>query len=395
MLDVNEAELSGAGKAMEWRRGDCREVAGQVARTLVAKVRAPIAAALLTLCAAHGGAQPLNLGSAQLPQADGGSTILFYPTSASETAITAGPFQLSWASDAQPQRGNGRLVVISHGSGGSPWVHADLARTLVERGFVVAIPQHSGDNYLDPSSPGPESWAKRPREVSTAIDQIANDRRLSPILSLDAVGVFGGSAGGHTALSLAGGEWSPARFRDHCMRHIEEDFSSCVGFTTLLRGDRLDGLKLWLARRIISMRFSDDTVQRHFDPRVKAAIAMVPFAADFVPESLAEPRVALGLVVASRDVNQIPAFHVEAVLKACEPRCHLILRLQEAGHGAMLSPLPPLAKGSIADHLLGDPPAFDRADALPRLNNRIAEFFEKALLDNQGNPPEHARAGKP
>jgi hypothetical protein len=40
-----------------------------------------------------------------------------------------------------------------------------------------------------------------------------------------------------------------------------------------------------------------------------------------------------------------------------------ILSLQEAGHGAMLYPLPPLEEGTIADRLLGDPPAFDRADA--------------------------------
>ena len=343
-------------------------------------IRALIAIVLSTLCAVQGYAQPLTLALTQLTQADGGTTTVFYPTRASESAVTVGPFQLSWARDAQPEKGNGRLVVISHGSGGSPWVHVDLARTLVARGFVVAIPQHSGDNYLDSSSPGPESWVKRPREVGSAIDQIATDRRLSPILSLDAVGVFGGSAGGHTALSLAGGEWSPARFRDHCMQHIKEDFSSCVGFTTVLRGDGLDGFKVWLAKRIISLRFSDDTVQRNFDERVKASVAMVPFAADFVPQSLAEPRIPLGLVVAAKDVNQIPAFHVEAGRKICEPRCELIMYLKEAGHGAMLSPLPPLEEGTIADRLLGDPPAFDRADALPRLNSRIAEFFEKTLL---------------
>ena len=27
--------------------------------------------------------------------------------------------------------GNGRLVVITHGSGGNPWVHTDLARELL------------------------------------------------------------------------------------------------------------------------------------------------------------------------------------------------------------------------------------------------------------------------
>jgi predicted dienelactone hydrolase len=258
-------------------------------------------------------------------------------------------------------------------------VHVDLARALVARGFVVALPQHAGDNYLDPSDPGPESWIKRPREVSLAIDRVAADARLSAALSLDAVGIFGGSAGGHTALSLAGGAWSPARFRDHCLQHIEEDFSSCVGSITLLNGGGLDGVKLWAAKRVIAWRFSDETLQRHVDPRLKAAVAMVPFAADFVPESLAQPRIALGLVIAAKDVNQIPAFHAEVIRKACVPRCQIIMDLPEAGHGAMLSPMPPLAPGSVASHLLSDPPSFDRGATLPLLQERIADFFVKAL----------------
>ena len=335
---------------------------------------------LIWFVAAPAVAQALNLGFMQLAQADGGSMAVFYPTNAAESPVQQGPFKLSWARDADPASGNGRLVVISHGSGGSPWVHADLARTLVARGFVIALPQHQGDNYLDPSSPGPASWVKRPREVSQAIDRVAGDARLSARLALDAVGVFGGSAGGHTVLSLAGGAWSPARYRDHCLQHLAEDFSSCVGTLTLLRGDGLDGIKRWFARRIIAWRFSDDALQRHVDPRVRAGLAMVPFAADFVPASLAQPRMPLGLISAAKDVNQIPAFHVMAVRKACEPRCEVLMHLTEGGHGAMLSPLPPFEPGSIASHLLSDPPGFDRATTLPILHERIADFFAKWLL---------------
>lgn len=261
--------------------------------TFPSLLRALLLAALTWLLNTASLAQSLNLGLTQLKQTDGGNTTVFYPTSATESQISQGPFKLSWALDSSPARGNGRLIVISHGSGGSPWVHVDLARELVSRGFVVALPQHQGDNHLDPSSPGPDSWIKRPHEVSKAIDLVAKDPRFSAYLALNAIGVFGGSAGGHTVLSLAGGEWSSARFRDHCDRNIEIDFSSCVGFTTLLNGNWIDGLKTWVARRIISWRFSSDTVHRYVDPRVKASVAMVPFAADFAPESLAEPRVAL------------------------------------------------------------------------------------------------------
>ena len=336
-----------------------------------------VLAALFTLTA-H--AQSTKLGLTELKQGDGGSTSVFYPTNADESPVTQGPFKLSWARNAPPIRGNGHLIVVSHGSGGSPWVHADLARALVARGFVVAMPQHQGDNYLDPSSPGPESWIKRPLEISRAIDLVSNDSRLSTNLSVERVGVFGGSAGGHTALSLAGGEWSPARFRDHCEQNIEVDFSSCVGFTTLLTGNWLDGVKLWVARRIISWRFSNDGIQRNFDSRVKAVVAMVPFAADFAPETLAEPKVALGLVIAAKDINQVPAFHAEAVGKACELRCEVILHLADAGHGAMLSPMPPLQQGTVSNYLLSDPPLFDRAATIPLINSRVGEFFVKHLL---------------
>ena len=178
---------------------------------------------------------------------------------------------------------------------------------------------------------------------------------------------------------MAGGKWSKRRFRDHCEAHIREDFSSCVGFFTLLKGNWLDGPKLWLAKFVIAARFSDDTVQAGFDPRIKSVVAMVPFAADFDPASLMQPVTSLGLVIAERDINQIPRFHAEAVLAACEPRCEVVMRLPEAGHGAMLAPTPPLELGSVAHHLLSDPANFDRGLLVPQLNSRIADFFLRTL----------------
>ncbi|MFN0097257.1 MAG: alpha/beta hydrolase family protein [Gemmatimonadaceae bacterium] len=324
-------------------------------------------------------AQSPRMGYRRVAQADSGTTTIFYPTLAEEAAVTKGPFRFSWAEDAAPIKGNGRLVVISHGSGGSPWVHTDLARTLVQAGFVVAIPEHAGDNYLDPSEPGPTSWKLRPLEVSRAIDRLEAHPAFSPLIRFDSVGVFGGSAGGHTALTLAGGEWSPRRLRDHCLSHIQRDFSSCVGLTTQLRGNLLDGPKIWVAKLIIRARFGDSTVQRYRDERVRAAIAMVPFAADFALETLKDPAIPLGLIIAERDVNQVPEFHAKAVQVVCQPRCEILAQLTEGGHGAMLSPLPPLEPGSIAERLLSDPPAFNRLKAVPELHDAIAQFFLRRL----------------
>ena len=320
-------------------------------------------------------------GLTELPGLPGdGPVTVFYPSSSADEPVQRGPFQLqlAWQGTATP--GNGRLIVITHGSGGNPWVHTDLARALVAAGFVVALPEHAGDNSKDPSTPGPESWKRRPREVSHAIDTVAQDTRLAPLLVLDKVGVFGGSAGGHTALTLAGGAWSPARFRDHCEAHIADDFSSCVGFITRLHGNILDGLKKWFALAVIRHRFGDDTAYTHQDPRIQAAVASVPFAADFDMATLAHPRIALGLVTAGMDVNQVPRFHSDAVLAACQDRCTHVAHLPDASHGAMLSPMPPLhLLSDVQTALLGDPPGFDRK-VLPEVDARIVAFFAQHLL---------------
>jgi predicted dienelactone hydrolase len=340
---------------------------------------AVIVVSMCSIAQSQPAADPASLGFMQLPQPDGAATTVFYPSAGVEDPVRQGPFNFTWVPDGVPLKGNGRLVVISHGSGGSPWVHVDLARALVRRGFTVAVPLHHGDNYLDPSDPGPVSWRRRPKEVSQAIDLVSHHPAFENQLAMDSVGVFGGSAGGHTALSLAGGLWSDERFKAHCEKYIEQDFSSCVGFATSLNGGIMDPLKIWVARRFIDWRFTDATVHRYRDPRVKAVVSMVPFAADFIPESLAVPAVHLGLVIARKDVNQVPRFHVERIAKACTPRCEVIMDIPEGGHGAMLSPMPPLEPGSVAERLLADPPTFIREEAIVDLNLRIGDFFVHRL----------------
>jgi predicted dienelactone hydrolase len=307
---------------------------------------------------------------------EGGAVAVYYPTDAESRPVTRGPFTLQVAPEGKPKRGNGRLVVVSHGSGGIPWSHTDLARVLVEDGFVVAMPVHHGDNALDPSTPGPESWKRRPLEVSRAIDALGADARFAPLLKLDKVGMFGYSAGGHAALSLAGGRWSPATFRAHCDAHIREDFQSCVGLATQLGGNMLDGFRTTLALWVIRHRFDDASWQTHTDPRIAAIVAAEPFAADFDMASLAAPRVPLALVTLGRDRWLTPKFHSEAVLKACTG-CERLADLPSAGHGAFLSPAPKLS--GLAGELLNDPPGFDRG-ALPEVDRKIAGFFHKRLL---------------
>lgn len=335
-------------------------------------------AALATVAAsaAHAGTGVMTLTGV----AGGGPVTVFYPTAQDDAPVQRGPFHLSLAENAPPTRGNGRLVIVSHGAGGNAWVHSDLARALVAAGFVVAMPEHRGDNARDPAHPGPESWKLRPSEVSHAIDAVAQAPAVAPLLSLDRVGMYGMSAGGHTALTLAGGRWSPAQFRRHCEAHIGDDFPACVGLITRLRGDAFDGMKKTVATGVIRRRFQDEAWYTHRDPRVQAVVAGVPFAADFDVASLAQPAVPLGIVRVAGDRWLAPRFHADAVLQACRPRCELLADLPDAGHGALLSPLPPPERlGPIASELLADPPGFDRT-RMPAVDARIVAFFHSHLL---------------
>jgi predicted dienelactone hydrolase len=335
-------------------------------------------AALFAATAA--GAACAGLGVAELPaRGDDGPVTVFYATAATEVPwlLGHGVLRLSLARDAAPLSGNGRLVVVSHGSGGSPWVHADLARALVQAGYMVAVPRHAGDNHTDDHEPGPASWQRRPAELSRAIDTVAADPRFAALLRLDRVGVYGMSAGGHTALTLAGGRWSPARLAAHCGEHAAADFNACVGLATSLKGNGLDGLKLWLARQVLAWRFgSDATVHQHHDARVAAVVAAVPHAASFDPASLAIPRVPLALATAAGDIWLHPRWHSSVVLAACSG-CEPIEAPPAAGHGAYLSPLPAGLEG-LAGRLLNDPPGFERA-AMAAVDQRIVAFFNRHL----------------
>jgi hypothetical protein len=91
-----------------------------------------------------------------------------------------------------------------------------------------------------------------------------------------------------------------------------------------------------------------------------------------------------------------PVLHAEAVLAACRA-CERVAHLEQGGHGAMLSPLPPGLDGVLGE-MLNDPPGFDRA-ALPDVDRRIVGYFLRTLqVGSEGleaQPPVPPSMGLP
>lgn len=139
-----------------------------------------------------------QVGMTTLP-VQGRPLTLVYPTEVKAHAVDIGPFRLDIAPDAAPTPGRHRLIVMSHGTGGSVEPDHALAAALARAGFVVAQLEHEGDNFRDRRLAGPESFRRRPAEALQAIEALATHPTWSAQLDLSRIGVHGMSAGGVTA----------------------------------------------------------------------------------------------------------------------------------------------------------------------------------------------------
>ena len=300
---------------------------------------------------------------------------VFYLGKGQPTEITRDgvQMQIGWELPEVPSAGKRPLVVLSHGSDGNPWQHSDLAKQLVHAGFVVAAPFHVGDNSRDHDHSTLttwENWRLRPTHVSATIDVMAQSRRW--LVRADRVGVFGMSAGGHTALTMAGGKWSADRFRQHCNQHIREDFQICSEGRGQLKGNWLDWLRMANTLARLNYHMRDETVYGHAEPRVVVVVAEVPVLGEFDMQSLVSSSRAIGVVQALSDQLLNPQIHSGALLRACR-RCVELASVPGAGHLSFLSP-------AVPSEVTTDAPGFDRR-VVTDVHAKVVAFFVRHLFD--------------
>lgn len=264
-----------------------------------------------------------------------------YPAAAAETPQTFGPYTIRAARDAAPAPVHPVVIVISHGTGGTPYVYRDLAAHLARHGFRVLLPEHPRNNRRDNSLGGTAAiLAHRPRHV-TAVLNAAQVRRAA---------IIGHSLGGYTALALAGGK------------------------PTCFANESPDGVA-----RPVSVTP---------DPRVERLVLLAPAAVWFLaPGALASVRLPVLMLTAGNDPHT-PAGHGE-IVKAGLVHAGVHHRvIPNAGHFSFLSPFPPhmVTPAFAPAH---DPPGFDRAAFLGELQHEVLAFLAHTTAPSaEGNQPE-------
>ncbi len=299
----------------------------------------------------------------QVPDEPPFDALVWYPTEAAEIEWHAGEMIVHATHDAAIAAGpRFPVVLLSHGSGGSPLGHRDLAAHLARDGFIVVAPTQIGDSagHTEGREAG-HSLTDRPRQAVKELDTALADPRFAAHVDAARIGMIGFSAGGYTTLVLAGATPDFARTWHYCHDHAEDRGSCGNG----VRGDdptaRLQELAAWQPPR---------------EPRLKAIVLMDPLAIPFDAASLSAVHVpALLFRPASDDYLRAPAN--SATVGAALPQLQQQITVP-GSHFVFLDPCPP----ELAERLPAickDAPGIDRVAIHRDIEVQISEFLRRSL----------------
>jgi predicted dienelactone hydrolase len=263
---------------------------------------------------------------------------VFYPAVGASRPEPVGPYVLDVARGAAITPGRYPLVLVSHGSGGSPLVYRDLACALAAQGFVVALPEHPGNNRHDNSRNNTlANLRERPGHVVAALEALQVQAEFAGSLRADAVFMIGHSLGGYTALALAG------------------------GVPTSLPPEAPDGLA--------------HVLEVAHDARIRALVLLAPATIWFGERGALEAVDLPILMLTGENDTVTPDFFADFVINGVRDRARVQHRvIANAGHFSFMSPFPaPLCNPAFPPSQ--DPPGFDRAGFVGELADMVGEFL--------------------
>lgn len=305
--------------------------------------------------------RPVGFQIVQVPDGVGGSfpAGVWYPTSASPHPTTLIGLQLmDVASDGAVSGSRLPLILISHGNGGGPGSHADLAMALAASGYVVAAPMHAGDNFLDQSGLVTQGWlASRNRELRLAADYLLGAWASRGQIDSKRVGAYGFSAGGYSVLAAAGARPDLGLIATHCAQQPE---FVCA-----------------MLRQINSplLQAGVTAPATQPDPRIRAVVVAAPgLGFTMAGKALDGITVPVQLWSADADTNVPYATNAKVIREGLKQRAefHAVLG---ARHMSFLVPCGLIGPPALCK----DPDGFDRKAFHAQMNASVIDFFNRQL----------------
>ncbi len=285
-------------------------------------------------------------------------TSLWYPTDAPSGQTTIGPFSMPAAPDAPFGAGPFGLILISHGTGGSRLNHRGTAIRLARAGYVVAAPEHTGDNWQDDRHAGRSAnWRRRPRQLSSVLDRILEDAEFREHIDPKRIGAIGHSAGGYSVLALIGGKPDLRALARHCTERRDRDPVFCDY-------GRPEGL-------------AQEPIRHMADRRVGAIVAVAPVGALFRGGAFAGVEAPAQIHRLEADKVLREPWHAHNI-KELLGRNAMLIGHPGAHHFAFISPFPAGLEDRVGE-AARDPSDFGRHAFLAGIDRQILDFFDDVL----------------
>jgi predicted dienelactone hydrolase len=291
-------------------------------------------------------------------------TMIWYPTSGAEVTWQAGPFTVSATRDAPlAQDHRFPVVLFSHGSGGSPLGHRELAAMLARAGYVVVAPVHVGDAAGHPRQPNQSKvLVSRPRQAIAALDAVLENARFAPHVDVERISMIGYSAGGYTALVLAGAQPNFQKALAYCDKDGREDVGSCrPGNNDVQQGE--------------TVPVAVNTMPQH-DFRLKALVLMDPLSFLFDQAGLASVTMPTLLMRPQDDAFLRSNANAQALAQNLPNRPEETV--VPGGHFVFIDPCPPALRKE-APLICVDAATIDRGAIHVQIEHQVRTFLDTHL----------------
>jgi len=322
---------------------------------------------------AYGGTVGIAYGSAYAPARDTNVSFdIWYPAARGGKAVTVGGngvfFGTAAGRQAPRRDGTFPLVIISHGAGGNAGQFGWIASQLADRGYVVVLPNHPGTTSGNASAEAAVRVWERPQDVTAVLDHMTEQADDFSHVDFDNVAVLGFSAGGYTALALAGARVDPKLLQSFC-DETDHGMSDCA----FLRHFGIDLHQMDLSPAAQDLRDARVTTGVIVDPGIISTITADSLAAINIP-----------LFVINLGTNDtVPAgVHALQASQRVPDAKHVFI--PDATHFSFLAECKErgpqiLANEGELDPLCEDGNGRDRAEIHDELAERIVAYLDDAI----------------
>lgn len=262
------------------------------------------------------------------------------------------------------------LILLSHGTGiaGNALATSWIAAALAKQGYIVAAPNHPGNQSGNKSAGEVLKLWLRPADFTSTLDTLTTGTAFQKHIDWENVGALGLSMGGYTALAIAGAKINQQQLASYCDTDLN-NHSLCE----------------WIKQSGVDLHKMDLQVagQTYRDNRIRSVVAVDPAMSDTLNgESIAGIKVPVDLInlgtkgeiPAGLDVSRMATMIPDANYSTIEGANHFSM-FAECKSGASED----LKAKEITEALCDDVGGRPRREVHLQLTDMIAAAFKRTF----------------